>query len=142
MRRRVVRFLLLVALVSTLGARSVHVQESSTKAAQASVDAWLALIDGQRYAASWDEAASIFKSAVPQEKWSAAVQAARASLGQMKSRTLNAAPSPIKPPAAPEGEYLLLQFSTTFDQRSAAAETVTVFKEKDGTWRVAGYFIK
>ena len=40
------------------------------------------------------------------------------------------------------GEYVVLMFNTGFDQRSAAAETVTVVKEPDGVWRVAGYFIK
>jgi len=143
MMRQVVRFSMLVAFVSILGSRSsIQAQESSTKAAQTSVGAWLSLIDNGRYAASWDAAATLFRNAVTQEKWQAAVQAARSPLGQMKSRTLKSATSTTTLPGAPDGEYVVFQFNTTFEQKSAAIETVTVIREKDGTWHVGGYFIK
>ena len=44
-------------------------------------------------------------------------------------------------PNVPEGEYVVIQYETVFENR-AAIETVTPVKEKDGNWRVAGYFIK
>ena len=143
MMRQVVRFSMLVAFLSILGSRSsIQAQESSTKAAQTSVGAWLSLIDNERYAASWDAAATLFRNAVTQEKWQAAVQAARSPLGQMKSRTLKSATSTTTLPGAPDGEYVVFQFNTTFEQKPAAIETVTVIREKDGTWHVGGYFIK
>jgi hypothetical protein len=40
------------------------------------------------------------------------------------------------------GEYVLFQFTTSFDNKAAAIETVTAMPEKDGTWHVGGYFIK
>jgi hypothetical protein len=42
----------------------------------------------------------------------------------------------------PDGEYVVFQFNTSFEQKAAAVETVTAMREKDGTWHVAGYFIK
>jgi len=36
---------------------------------------------------------------------------------------------------------VVIQYETAFENRTAI-ETVTPVKEKDGTWRVAGYFIK
>jgi hypothetical protein len=141
MKRRVVQFSLLVVLASILGSRAIQAQQSGTKLAQTSTEAWLSLIDNQSYAASWDAAASLFKSAVPQEKWQAAAQAARAPLGLMKSRTLKSATSRTTLPGAPDGEYVIFQFDTSFEQKSAAVETVTAIREKDGTWRVGGYFI-
>ena len=45
-------------------------------------------------------------------------------------------------PGAPDGEYVILQFDTSFADKKAAIETVTPMKDKDGKWRVAGYFIK
>jgi Protein of unknown function (DUF4019) len=140
MTRQIVRLLTLV-VVTAFSVSTVQAQESSTKAARISVEAWLALIDTQKHAASWETAASVFKAAVTQEQWSAAVQTARAPLGPMRGRALKATTA-AKPPAAPEGEYLVFQFDTNFEQRASAVETVTAFKEKDGTWRVAGYFIK
>ena len=139
--RRVCRLFMLCTLVSALASSVVHAQDSSTQPAQTSIEAWLSLVDAHSYAASWDTAASIFKSAVPQEKWSAAVEAARTPLGKLKSRTLKGATA-VKPPSAPAGDYLIFQYDTSFEQRSGVMESVTAFKEKDGTWRVAGYFVK
>jgi ribosomal protein S17E len=45
-------------------------------------------------------------------------------------------------PGAPDGEYVILQFETTYEKKRQAIETVAPMKEKDGKWRVAGYFIK
>jgi hypothetical protein len=36
-------------------------------------------------------------------------------------------------PGAPDGEYVVFQFNTSFEQKSAAVETVTAIREKDGT---------
>lgn len=138
-----------IALVAAISAapgplfttNTVHAQDASATAARTSVDAWLSLVDTHNHGASWETAASVFKNAVTQEQWSAALQKARVPLGQMKSRALKGS-TVAKPPAAPDGEYLVFQFDTSFDQRASAVETVTAFKEKDGTWRVAGYFIK
>jgi Protein of unknown function (DUF4019) len=142
MTHRIVRFSLLVVLASILGSRVIHAQDSGTKAAQTSTEAWLSLIDSQSYAASWDAAASLFRNAISQEKWQTAVQAARAPLGQLKSRALKSATSSTTLPGAPDGEYVVFQFNTIFEQKAAAVETVTAIREKDGTWHVGGYFIK
>lgn len=45
-------------------------------------------------------------------------------------------------PGAPEGEYVVVQFNTTFENKAQAIETVAAALDRDGTWRVAGYFIK
>jgi Protein of unknown function (DUF4019) len=142
MKRRVVRLSIVLALTAILGSGSVHAQESGTKVAQASVEAWLSLIDNQDYGTSWDTAATLFRSAVTREQWQAAVRGARAPFGQLKARTLKSATSTTTLPGAPDGEYVVFQFDTSFDQKAAAIETVTAIREKDGTWRVGGYFIK
>lgn len=133
---------MLVALASIVGSDSIQAQESSTKAAQTSVVTWLSLIDSERYAASWDTAATLFRNAITQEKWQAAVQTARTPLGQMKSRMLKSTTSTTTLPGAPDGEYVVFQFNTSFEHKSAAVETVTAIREKDGMWHVGGYFIK
>jgi len=129
-------------LAACLGSGPAQAQEPGTKAAQTSVEAWLSLIDNQNYAASWDTAATLFRSAITQEKWQAAAQTARAPLGPLKSRTLKSAMSTTTLPGAPDGEYVVFQFNASFDQKAAAVETVTAIREKDGTWHVGGYFIK
>jgi hypothetical protein len=44
-------------------------------------------------------------------------------------------------PGAPEGEYVVIQYETQFEHKAGAIETVTPLREKDGSWRVSGYFI-
>lgn len=143
MARRAVRFVMLVACVSTLwGAGSICAQDPGAPASQASALAWLSLIDNQSYAASWDAGASMFRSAVTQEQWQTAVQNARGRLGELKSRTLTSTKSASTLPGAPDGDYVVLQFQTSFGQKAAAVETVTTVKEADGAWRVVGYFVR
>jgi hypothetical protein len=134
------RLSILIATIA-LAVPALRAQDANVKAAQTAAEAWLALVDKQDYVASWDTAASNFKNAVPQEKWVEAVQGVRGQLGQLKSRTLKGA-SPTKSPAAPDDEYLVFQFDSAFAQRPSVAELVTMFKEKDGAWRTAGYFVK
>jgi outer membrane protein assembly factor BamB len=142
MQRHVVRFSTLVVLAVVLGSGSTRAQDTNPTAAQSAVETWLALIDSQSYAASWDTAAIMFRNAINQEKWRTAVQAARTPFGQMKSRALKSATATTTLPGAPDGEYVVFQFTTSFDNKAAAIETVTAMREKDGTWHVGGYFIK
>lgn len=45
-------------------------------------------------------------------------------------------------PGVPDGEYVVFQFATAFEQKEAAIETVVTVKDTDGSWRVGGYFVK
>ncbi len=45
-------------------------------------------------------------------------------------------------PGAPDGEYVVIQFDTSFQNKKSAIETVTPMLDKDGKWRVSGYYIK
>jgi hypothetical protein len=117
-------------------------QEPNTKAARAAVDTWLSLVDVANYAQSWETAATFFKNAVPSEKWQVAVKTARSPFGTFKSRTLKSATAATTLPGAPDGEYVVFDFDATYESKAAAVERVTVVREKDGSWRVVGYFIK
>src|SRR3990172_8443962 len=45
-------------------------------------------------------------------------------------------------PGAPDGQYVVIQYETSFERKSSAIETITPIREKDGKWRVAGYYIR
>jgi hypothetical protein len=128
----------LLVLVSIAGGQA---QEPDTKAARAAVDSWLSLIDAADYAKSWDESATFFKNAITSEKWQAAVKTARGAFGALKSRTVKSATTATKLPGAPEGDYVVFDFDAIFEQKPAA-ERVTVVRDRDGAWRVVGYFVK
>jgi hypothetical protein len=110
--------------------------------AQTAARNWLALADGGKYAESWDEASSPFKAAVTKETWTHAIASARAPLGAVKGRKVKSATFARNLPGAPDGAYVVIQFETQFENKASAIETVTPMQEKDGTWRVSGYYIK
>ena len=112
------------------------------KIAVAVAEKWLVMIDGGRYAESWKEAAEVFRSAVKQEQWEQSLQAVRKPLGALVSRKLVTKAYQTSLPGAPDGEYVVIQFQTSFQNKASAIETVTPMRDKDGKWRVSGYFIK
>lgn len=116
--------------------------DNATGKAQTAALAWLALVDSEKYGQSWNEAALLFRSAVMQVDWVNAVTAVRAPLGALKSRTLKSANFTRSLPGAPDGEYVVIQFDSQFEHKASAVETVTPMRDKDGIWRVAGYYIK
>lgn len=110
--------------------------------ARKSAEQWLALIDAGKFGESWKTAAGYFKTAVTQEQWEHSLDAVRNPLGGMVSRKLKSATYTKSLPGAPDGEYVVLQFKTSFANKKEAIETVTPMLDKDGKWRVSGYFIK
>jgi len=117
-------------------------QQKPEQLAQASSEAWLGLVDSGKYADSWQEASSLFKAAVTKEKWEDMLRPVRGPLGKVLSRKLKSATYTKTLPGAPDGEYVVVQFDTSFEHKQAATETVTPTLDKDGKWRVSGYFIK
>jgi hypothetical protein len=45
-------------------------------------------------------------------------------------------------PGAPDGEYVVIQFMSSFENKRFAIETVTPMKDKDAKWRVSGYYMR
>jgi hypothetical protein len=117
-------------------------EKAAVAQAQAAARPWLALTDAGKYAESWDEAATFFKAAVTQPDWERMVKAVRGPLGALKSRKLQSATFTRTLPGAPDGEYVVLRYATTFEQKASAVETVTPMHDQDGSWRVSGYYIK
>jgi len=139
MKKVLIVFFLWIGLTGS-SARSQTDKVSSKVTAAAS--AWLALTDVGKYSESWDAAASLFRSAVSSADWVKALTATRGTLGVVRTRQLKSTTVTHSLPGAPDGDYVILQYDTVFEKKASATETVTPMKEKDGTWRVSGYFIK
>jgi hypothetical protein len=103
---------------------------------------WLEMVDQGKYEASWDKAASYFKGAVTQEQWDQALNAVRKPLGKLISRKVKGKEYTESLPGAPDGKYVVIQFDASFENKKTAIETVTPMLDKDGQWRVSGYYIK
>lgn len=103
--------------------------------------AWLDLIYDQNYPQSWDKAASLFQMAVTKEQWTQQLGGIVPPLGKVISRDIMSADYHTTLPGAPDGEYLVIQFKTTFENKNESIETVTQMIDDD-QWKVSGYFIK
>jgi len=134
------RFLFLALVLAGSGVHAADTE--AVNQARKSANSWLALVDAAQYGQSWDEAATLFKSAVTKQEWMKAVQSARAPLGALKSRVFKTATFTRSLPGAPDGEYVVIQFDTRFENKAAAVETVTPMRQKDGAWKVSGYYIR
>jgi hypothetical protein len=110
--------------------------------AQAATEPWLKLVDTGKYEASWDQAAKLFKASVTKKQWKQAATAARSPLGKLISRKVQSSEYTKKLPGAPDGNYVIIQFTSVFEEKASAVETATVMLDSDGVWRVSGYFIR
>ncbi len=103
---------------------------------------WLTLIDEGRYGDSWETAAAYFKDAITKAYWQQTLTAIRKPLGRRVSSVLISKSYTLSLPGAPDGEYVVVQFKTSFENKQSAIETVTPMLDSDGVWRVSGYYIK
>jgi hypothetical protein len=119
--------------------------ESDKAAEQAALrvaNEWLQLVDNTKYDESWNSAAEFFKSAVSRDSWQQTLQAFRSPLGKIISRKVKSKKFTTSLPGAPDGQYVVIQYDTSFENKRSAIETVTPMLDKDGKWRVSGYYIK
>ena len=102
---------------------------------------WLGLVDKGDYTKSWERAAGIFRVMVTKVEWKAKLDTFRTPLGDVSERNMKSKQYRKTLPDAPEGEYVVIEYETVFKNKQTVTETVTTMLEKDGKWRVAGYYI-
>ncbi len=112
------------------------------KAAVAAAEEWLTMVDDGKYVESWKEAAQYFKNTVKQQQWEQSLQAVRKPLGKRIFRKVKSKTYKTSLPGAPDGEYVVIQFETSFENKESAIETVTPMMDKDEKWRVSGYYMR
>ena len=135
--------LLGTALLAILIALPTLAGETDTiEMARGQTVSWLSLTDTGQYDASWDAASALFRAAISKADWAQSLSAVRSPIGALGSREVASANFSTALPGAPDGEYVVFQFNSSFENKASAIETVTAMKDSDGVWRVAGYYIK
>jgi Protein of unknown function (DUF4019) len=138
--RRILRLIIAGLILS--GGIAMASDVGKEAAAVSVAEKWLATVDAREYASGWNEAAELFRNAISPEQWEQSIQAARKPLGKLISRKALTKVYKSSLPGAPDGEYVVIQFATSFENKKTAIETVTPMLDKDGKWRVSGYYIK
>ncbi|MBF0529011.1 MAG: DUF4019 domain-containing protein [Deltaproteobacteria bacterium] len=137
---------LIVALIPLFYALFISygpaIAESTPAEVTEAAEAWLKLVDNGEYGKTFDTAAEIFKSASTKIQWEATLDLVRKNLGKTIERKPLSAQFATSLPGAPDGEYYVMEFRTVFQNKKEAVERLVPMKEKDGRWRVSGYFIR
>ncbi len=116
--------------------------ETRDQAAVTASQTALTAIDKAQYAEAWDAGSVYLKTMAQKDKFITQLSAARKVFGGLVSRNLSTRQFTTKLPGAPDGEYYVLGYYTFFENKKSAFETVTVMKDNDSQWRLAGYYIK
>jgi hypothetical protein len=132
----------LIAVLTLLGVAGVGLAKATPDAEEASTsgEKWLALLDDQKYEESWKQAGSLFRSEVTQEQWIASLKRFRDPLGSMISRASARIDFAKTLRGAPDGDYAVIHFTTSFKNKTDVTERLTLVKE-EGKWQVAAYAI-
>jgi hypothetical protein len=131
-----------IFVLFTVLSYGVHAEQSAEDAAVTSSQEWLSLVDKGKYAESWDEAAEYLRNAMLKETWVESLQAYRKPLGNLVSRKLMSKQYATTLPGAPDGEYVVIEYETSFKNKKSAIETIYLMLDKDGKWRVSGYYFR
>lgn len=130
----------LIALFALFGCKKGN--PTAEKIAVETADQWLNLIDNGEYVESWNGAAEMFRKAVEKEAWEKQMLAFREPLGKVINREVIKKEYMTSMPGAPDGEYVVIKYNTSFENKKNTIETVTPMKDTGGEWRVSGYYIK
>ena len=112
------------------------------EAALKSTEEWLKLLAEGKYSDSWTDAAEFFQTRVKQNIWEKQISMIRSKLGKLKSRNLISSTYAKALPGAPPGEYFILRFAASYENKPKSIETITPMLDSNGKWKVSGYFIK
>lgn len=111
-------------------------------AATAAATLFLQQVDADRFVESWQLTAPATQEKIAQPDWVAQLEKLRALTGPLVQRSENKVVLSTPAEFSPEGDYIVITYDSTFRRKADASEIVTVMQEKDGDWRVAGYYIK
>jgi Protein of unknown function (DUF4019) len=129
-------------LWAVVGIGAVSAQNPQASLAQKEARSWLMLTDRGDAAASWRVAGKQFQKAITADQWADSLRQVRPPLGALTDRTVLSTEFTRSFPGAPEGDYALLVFRSSFATKTDSRETVTLEREADGAWHVIGYFIR
>ena len=115
------------------------IQTGGEIAARAGIDVWLALLDDGQFDKTWDSAAGAVQKAVTKEQWVKVLAEHRPALGKVLTRVLKDTRASKSLPGAPPGDYVTVQYDTTFEHKKGV-EAITSVLDPSGQWKVSGYF--
>lgn len=131
--------LALLSLGSAYGQADSHQPEE--QAAERQALGFLGYLDQGRFADSYAYTGMLIRSSLDRDSFAQKLENARNGVGAIVSRNLIDANYATSVPGAPEGQYVILHYATSYANRPDTVETLTLAFAK-GYWWVSGYYIK
>ncbi len=129
-----------VVILTTVNAHTVWADDDEDIAVSQALE-WLSIIDNADYPGSFAAMSGVFTIGVRENVWQKRISALRGPLGLVKSRLLESAEAASNIQGAPAGDYFIVHFTTVFESEPSITEAVTMYKQDDGIWKSAGYYV-
>ena len=75
-------------------------------------------------------------------QWVETMKINRPQFGKILQRDVKTKSYETNISGKPDLEHVVIQFQTKFEHKAKGIETITPAKDRDGVWRVWGYYIK
>lgn len=141
-RNRIILAFAVLAFTAMGCSKAAQPAGGGTEEAVTAANTWLAIVDAAKYGDSWEQTCAFFKGVVTKDQWVKQAGGVRGPLGPVQSREMASAEYTRTLPGAPDGEYVVIQYRTKFENKADAVETVTPMRDPDGVYRVSGYYIR
>ena len=115
--------------------------DEAKKRAIVTAESWLALVDDGKYGESWDAAAEYLKNAMAKDAFVKSLTATRKPLDKLKGREVNSKDYRTSLP----GHLRRIRRDPVQDglrKQEVGHRDDTPMLDKDGKWKVSGYFIR
>lgn len=120
-RNVLLKLLCLVVLAMPVGAAPYSTDPLSEEAVS-----YLELLDQGRYVEAWHEMSPYFQAIDQQDQWQNRQQAIRSAYGALEFRELFLVEYRDRYILSPDGQYVIVQFKTSFQYRASTTETVVL----------------
>ncbi len=99
---------------------------------------WLAIVDKGDFSTAFDMSTKALQLTIPKNEWVMLMQTMKGSLGAVTERKIIDIRTAKDPKGAPEGDYMIFIFETTFASGKKATELMSL-QEYNGVWRIYSY---
>ena len=103
---------------------------------------WLNWVDNEEYDKAWHAASQKLNGKYTREVFVKEMTKHRALVGRVSSRKLNEQKYTSRIRFLPEGEYVILTFDATRDDKTGLVEVVVCEKGSDGKYTVVDFYLK
>ncbi|MCF8106271.1 MAG: DUF4019 domain-containing protein [Desulfohalobiaceae bacterium] len=138
--KAIIQWSVILMFVIFCGLSGVQAEDNNEppEAALSFVQDWLRIVDGGSYAASWHDLSPVLRQDLAQEQWIQELEDFRTPLGSLSQRTRT---SVTRASDHEIGEYVIVQYESTFANKGPVSEAISVIKGVGDRWRVLGYSI-